>query len=142
MDADKKKLSSKGGDNNDLTPQKDDKFKLVNCANGGIHCKYTVLPVINRLYKESDTYRIDKEYQKSLLMLQQAYDKTLELWESSCSVCVIFLQKSIEETMKELQAELQGMSSGWFATGRFKYVYEKLGQVLRSINGLEISEST
>ena len=130
-------------DNHRLTTRKENKrfvfnnkvkFELINCPLGGFHCKDNILPEINRLYRESDIYRINREYEKSIEMLNEAYRITMELKHSSCLKCVGFFQNNITETMEIIQNELNQMSKGIFSTRRYQSIYTKLGEILNYIN--------
>lgn len=118
-----------------------DKFELINCPLGGFHCKDNILPEINRLYRESEFYRINREYQKSIEMLNNAYQQTMELKETSCLKCVGFFQDNITETLEIIQKELNQMSNGIFSTKRYQTAYSKLGVVLNKINLYRDKES-
>lgn len=129
--------------NNRLTTRKEkknnrlrneEKFELVSCPLGGFHCKDSILPKINRLYRESDIYRVNREYEKSIELLNEAYQTTLELKQSSCFKCVGFFQNNITETMEIIQKELNQMSKGIFSTRRYQNAYIKLGEILNYMN--------
>lgn len=118
-----------------------EKFELINCPLGGFHCKDNILPEINRLYRESEFYRINREYQKSIDMLNKAYQETLELKENSCLKCVGFFQDNITETLEIIKNELKQMSDGIFSTKRYHTAYVKLGIILNKINLYRENES-
>ena len=122
------------GKKNDIGSNKDDKFNFVNCSVGGYYCKRNILPEINRYYKESNVYRINKEYQKSIEFLQKAFLITQELRESCCAECVIFFQNNITETLENIRDELNEMSTGFFSTRRYKNIYIKLGDILMKLD--------
>lgn len=121
--------------------QRQEKFELVSCPTKKVFCD-DVLPKINELYAESETARINKEYQRSVELLQQAYYKTQELKETSCAGCVSFFQSSINETLELVQKELHDMSTGIFHRKGYQIVYEKLNLFLKNMNSFKIGESS
>ncbi|MEZ5106971.1 MAG: hypothetical protein R2757_20870 [Draconibacterium sp.] len=123
------------------TPPRENKFTLMNCSISGIHCKDSVLPEINRLYAEAEIYRINKEYQRSIELLQQAYQKTFELKESPCTRCVAFFQYNIKETLETMQDELYSMSNGIFSRGRYENILDRLGNVIGKMNPFKTEQS-
>lgn len=112
----------------------EEKFQLVNCAVQGAFCKGRILPEINRLYAEAEVYRINKEYQRAIDLLQEANNKTLELTQPACTRCVSFFQYSIKETLGIMEEELHAMSNGFFSNARYQVVYSKLGKILDKMN--------
>ena len=116
---------------------KEEKFQLVNCAFRGAFCKDQILPEINRLYAEAESNRIDKEYQVAIALLEQAFQKTMELTESQCNQCtqcVSFFQYSIKETLEIMEEELHAMAHGFFSNARYQVVYTKLGVIIDKLN--------
>lgn len=125
---------------NEYTESKEDKFKLVSCSANGVYCRST-LPEINRLYAEAELARINKEYQKSAEILQDAYVKTLLLKESKCGKCVDFFQTSITSTMENMQEEVYSMSVGFLSKKRYEEVYNKLCSFIQKIKVFKISSA-
>jgi hypothetical protein len=119
----------------------DVKFVLVSCSVTGVCCD-TILPEINKLYEVSGLARVNKEYQQSADLLQQAYDKTLTLKEPACSKCVVLFQSSIAETLKTMQNEVHDMTVGFFRKKRYELVYIKLGNHLRKMNLFNLGEDS
>lgn len=126
--------------NSDYTIAKEDKFELMNCSLNGVHCS-TVLPEINKLYAESEVYRVNKEYVRAAELLEQAYNKTFELKKTSCATCVDFFQTSIAKTMETMQEEVHQMSLGLFHKKRYEQVYLKLRGFLKNMNLFNIRDS-
>ena len=114
---------------------------MLSCPVKKIFC-VDILPEINELYAESENARINKEYQRSVELLQKAYYKTRELSETSCAGCVSFFQSSINETLELVQQELHDMSTGIFNRKGYQIVYEKLNLFLRNMNSFKIGESS
>lgn len=113
---------------------REEKFEMVNCSLQGVYCKSQILPEINRLYDEAEAFRINKEYQRAIELLQMANQKTLELTESPCMQCVLFFQYSIKETLEIMQEDLHAMSKGLFRTTRYQVVYTRLGKIIDKMN--------
>ncbi len=132
-------FSFKGAKTGYLDP-KDDKFKLVGCPRKGINCIH-ILPEINRLYSESELARINKEYQKSVELLQKAYYKTLELKEPTCSNCVVLFQSTMNETLETMQKELQDISFGIFRKKRHQSTYSGLSKFLKKMNFFKVEDN-
>ncbi len=125
-----------------FVPQKGNKFELVNCSLDGFYCKKDILPEINKLYEQSDTYRVNREFQKSIDLLNQAYQKTLELKDISCAKCVGFFQNNITETLELIQKELSEMSQGVFSKNRYQFAFSKLGGILHKMNQYKDSKAS
>jgi hypothetical protein len=119
----------------------DSKFELVSCSVTGVCCN-TILPEINKLYEVAGLARVNKEYQQSADLLQQAYDKTLTLKEPSCSKCIELFQSSIANTMETMQNEVHDMTVGFFRKKHYEHVYIKLSNHLRKMNLFKLGEDS
>lgn len=111
----------------------EDKFKIVSCPVEKVHCT-KIMPEINELYATSELARINKEYLKSAVLLQNAYIKTLQLRESSCAKCVNLIQSSISETLETIQEEVRDRTYGLFHKKRYEQVYARLSNLVRKIS--------
>jgi hypothetical protein len=116
------------------------KFELVGCSVTGVYCN-KILPEINKLYAEAEHYRVNREYQQSAELLQQAYDKTLTLNKPVCSKCVEMFQSSIAETMETMQNEVHDMSVGFFHKKRYEHVFINLSNQIRKMNLFKLGEN-
>jgi hypothetical protein len=116
--------------NNDKTAYAiQNKFELLNCPRNGIKCREQ-LSVINKSYLESYIHQRDKNYPSSIEALKNAYYKTTELSESTCTKCARFFRSTIANTLEDIHKDLHKMSTGFFKTKRFHDSYVKAGQVL------------
>lgn len=115
-----------------LNNEEKKKFELVSCPRNGIYCK-NILPALNKCYADFDVLYQDKEYNKSIDALKNAYNKTLELPESPCSNCAANFRSAISDSVENIHCELKSMSEGLFSTNRFHSSYEKAEQVLSEI---------
>lgn len=125
MTSRKRKIFSHGETKGIKRYHKEDKFTLVSCNINNSHCHY-VLKDINRLYAESELARINNEYLRSVDFLQEAYNKTRELNESSCIKCVNLFQSNINQTLKIMKDELNKMSHGLLGSRNYQLAYRKL----------------
>ncbi len=123
--------------NIDNSKSKEDKFSLINCSINGFYCKSDILPEINRLYNESETYRINREYLESIELLRLAYQQTRKLEHSECAVCVSFFQHNIQQTLELMHKELINMSKGIFSRNRHQHAFQKIDEVVRNLKSFE-----
>ena len=135
----KSRFSFQDDGGGDLNPR-DDKFKLVSCPRNALRCR-GVLPQVNQLYSESELARINKEYQRSIELLQQAYYKTLELNQPTCENCVKLFHSSIKETLETLHKEINKNSSRNSGKKRMQLVYSKMVHFFEKLNLSRISEA-
>ena len=135
----KSRFSFQDAESGDLN-QKNDKFKLVSCPRNAVQCR-DVLPQVNQLYSESELARINKEYQRSIELLQQAYYKTLELNQPTCVNCVKLFHANIKETLEILHKEIHKNSSRNSRKKRKLVAYTKMVRFLEKLNFLSISEA-
>lgn len=127
-----------GGD--DLN-HREDKFQLMSCPRNAVQCK-DILPQVNQLYSESELARINKEYQRSIELLQQAYYKTLELNKPTCTNCVDLFHANIRETLETLHRELERISYGTSKKKRFSPSNSRMARFLEKINFFRFGEAT
>ena len=101
------------------------KFSIVSCPVVESHC-HTVLDEINELYAESELARINKEYLKSVVLLEEAYDKANDLGNRSCLLCADLFKFHINKTLEVMKEELQEISIGFFSSKNYKNAYLRL----------------
>ena len=114
---------------NERPTNEEKKFELVSCPLNGKYCT-KVRSEMNRNYAEAMDFFKNKEFDKSIIALQNAYINTMELPVSSCSVCVDFYRSSIIESMENIHDDLKSMSTGIFKTNRYRSSYEKAQRTL------------
>ena len=119
-------------DRNITKVRRADKFRFVSCSVKGVYCS-KILPEINELYANSELARIDKEYQRSAELLQQAYVKTIVLEKPVCAQCVNFFQTSITETVENMQKEVLDMSLGFYHRKYYEQTYARLCGFLKKL---------
>lgn len=108
------------------------KIELLSCKRNGDRCK-NHLTSINEEYSTLQTYLPDKEYQKSIEALNNAFHKTFELQEDSCSSCAKMFRSTIIRSLENIHLELKEMSEGIFKTKRYQSSYILADNVLRGI---------
>ncbi|QGY43999.1 hypothetical protein GM418_10120 [Maribellus comscasis] len=123
-----KKSSVKNGNGQNS----DSKFELIRCERNGVRCK-SHLAFINEEYSISETYLQNKEYQKSIEALNEAFYRTYQLKETTCINCAKMFRSTIIRSLEDIQIELKGMSQGLFKTRRYQSSYILAGDVLKSI---------
>jgi len=74
------------------------------------------------LYKDSQNYQQNKDYQFSVQALERAFEETFELQKSTCINCANVFQAEIIDSFKNIEDELYKMSGGLF--GR-RYIRSK-----------------
>ena len=111
---------------------KKEKFELESCPLNQKYCK-KILPSLNKSYLESDLYYINKEYHKSIELLKNARNQTVELREPSCANCGEFFRSTIDQSLMKIQKEQRRMSRGLFRFKGFQFVSLNLGPVLNEI---------
>lgn len=94
------------------------KIELVNCPRNGMVCGEQ-LSEINRMFLESNDYQHNKEYQLSIKILKDAYDKTWEMSESTCYKCATLFRAIIRQSLENMHIDLQRMSKGTFKGKRY-----------------------
>ena len=101
------------------------KFSIVSCPISESSC-HKVLNEINELYAQSELSRINKEYLKSVYLLEEAYTKTTELDRKHCLVCADLFQYHIKKTLELMKSELHEISKGTFGKNNYNLAYARL----------------
>lgn len=107
-----------------------DKIELLDCQQNEKICK-DYLPKINNYFHESDTYFRDKQFQKSIHALKNAFYTTEEFQESSCIKCAEFIRSVIIQSLENIHDELRKMSTGLFSTKRYQLSFKEAEKVLK-----------
>jgi hypothetical protein len=132
-----KKLFSFSASDAEYLNEKQDKIELVSCPRKGIICQEH-LAVVNKCYVESEHYRKEKDFEKSIDTLKSAFYKTTELVESPCSKCATLFRLTITESMENMHNELEKMSTGIFGKKRYQPSYHYAGKVLSEFENVTI----
>ena len=119
----------KSGKQNSYSCDEQEKFELVSCPLNGKYCSQ-IRSEMNRNYAESMDFLNNKEFNKSINALQNAYNKTMELPHSPCSVCADFYRATLTKSMEIIHDDLKNMSTGLFKTSRYLSSYEESQRVL------------
>lgn len=117
-----------------------DKIEVSGCKKDQLVCM-NYLPEINRLLKESDVFFRERDYNRSLEALEQAYQVTHELRQSDCLKCADIFRATIVESLEEISAELEGMTKGFFRTQRYLPCRNKAEQLLNRYKNIGDSKS-
>lgn len=107
----------------DYFDDKQDKFELVACPIDGNPCK-NHLSVINASFKESGIHFRNKNYPSSIEALKGAYYVTVNIQDNSCRKCNELFQSTITQTLENIRADLQKMTTGFFSAKRFYSDYK------------------
>jgi hypothetical protein len=132
-----KRLFSFSGSDTDYLHEKQDKIELLGCPRNGIICQEH-LAVVNKCYVESEHYRKEKDFDRSIDTLKHAFYKTTELVESPCSKCASLFRLTITESMENIHNELESMATGIFGKKRYQTSYAYAGKVLKEFEDVTI----
>lgn len=111
----------------------EDKIELVHCPYDKKEC-VKQLPDINKYFHVSHQSRLDKDYQKAIEALKQAFDITYDIQECSCAKCAGLFRSTIVSSMKIIRSELKDMTSGWFSNKRYLPAFELATTTLKEMN--------
>lgn len=106
------------------------KIELLSCPHTGKDCK-DHLSLINQSFSESHIYKQNKNFQGSIEALKNAFEKTNELQDLSCSTCAEFFRSTIALSLENMHDELNEMSTGIFGRKRYQSSYKAAGNVLK-----------
>jgi hypothetical protein len=109
------------------------KFELVSCPRNGKNCSKHLI-TINKNYSDSNLFHQNKEYHRSIEALNDAFNKTFELNESTCANCARTFRYSIIQSLKNIHLELQDMSSGFFKKNDYKSSFVLADNVLNTLS--------
>ena len=116
---------------------KDKQFKieLVSCPLKEMMCKFH-LSTIDKSYLESEQYRKEGDFQKSINTLKSAFNKTTELMEHPCTKCAQFYRSSIIESLENIHEELENITSGIFGNKKYQSSYINANNVLKEFENV------
>jgi hypothetical protein len=104
-------------------------IELVRCAMGGVNC-VNHRAVINKNILASRKFLLNKDYQRSIEVLKEAYYSTSDLQQTSCINCAKLYRCMVMQTLENIHDELKKMTSGWLFPNRYKSSYELASVVL------------
>jgi hypothetical protein len=129
MEEKRKRLFSLLKNDSDYFKNGQNKIELVKCAMGGINC-VDHRAVINKNILASRMFLINKDYQRSIEVLKEAYYSTSDLQQTTCINCAKLYRCMVMQTLENIHKELKQMTSGWLFPSRYKSSYELATLVL------------
>lgn len=112
-----------------------EKIELVSCPLKEMMCRFH-LSVVNNSYLQSEQYRKEKDYHKSIDTLKSAFNKTTELMDHPCTRCARLYRSNIVESLENIHVELEKMSTGIFGNKRYQSSYLKAEKFLTEFGNL------
>lgn len=116
----------------DLKNSSPNKFELLSCNSGTLHCKEHLL-TINNCYSEANNYHLEKDYLNSIESLRNAFLSTTGLQEVSCAKCTNFFRSTITQSLENINGELHKLTTGLFRNKRYMLSYKKSCAVLNDL---------
>lgn len=120
---------SLAGKYNDYFEDGHDKIELVKCSMGGINCA-DHRSVINKKILASRKFLLNKDYQRSIEALKEAYYTTSDLQAATCINCARLYRCMVTETLENIHDDLKRMANGWLFPKRYQSSYEFASLVL------------
>ncbi len=105
-------------------------IELVRCPLREMLCNVQ-LATINDNLIESEKYRKEKDFNKSIETLKSAFQRSTELLNHPCTSCVQHLRTKIFESLESINDELAKKSKGFFSRKKNKLSYIKSKSVLK-----------
>ncbi len=96
--------------------------EVFDCPVKDMMCKVH-LTNINNSYVQSELYRKDKDYLKSIECLKIAFKQATELMDNPCTKCAQNFRYSVISAMANIHDELEEISKGIFGDKNFQSVY-------------------
>lgn len=137
MKTNMRKLFSLSAVDSEYFNDSQDKIQLVSCPRKEMICKEH-LAIVNKCYVESEQYRRDKEYDRTIDTLKSAFYKTTELIDQPCSKCAVLFRSTITESMENIHVELERISSGLFGKKRLHSSYIMAANVLKEFENVKL----
>jgi hypothetical protein len=135
MKASMKRLFSFSATETEYISSIKEKIELVNCPLKEMMCKFH-LSAINSSYLQSEQYRKEKDYHRSIDSLKSAFNKTNELMDLPCTRCARLYRSNIVESLEIIHDELEKMSTGIFGNKRFQSSYLKVDNFLKEFENI------
>ncbi len=120
--------------------KKQDKIQLVSCPRDDLKCT-DHLSFINANYKQSEIFYIEKDYQRSIETLKNAFYKTIDLDDHSCHKCAELFRFTIIESIKDIHCELEKLSTGFWGNKHYVQSFKMAEEVLKEIENHEIHKT-
>jgi hypothetical protein len=135
MKAMMRKLFSFSATETDNFKDKQLKIELVSCPLKEMMCKFH-LSSIDKSYHESEQYRKDGDFEKSINTLKGAFIKTNELMDRPCTKCAQFYRTNIIESLENIHEELESIATGIFGNKKYQSVYINANSVLKEFENV------
>lgn len=104
--------------------------ELVSCPLREIICNVH-LKTINDYLIESEKYRREIDFNKSIDTLKSAFHRSAELLNHPCTNCAMHFRSKIIESLESINDELEKKSKGLFSRKKNKLIYLRAKSVLR-----------
>ena len=140
MKAYRNNLGSLSKIDSELNNKKQDKIQVVNCPLIELKCK-EYLSVINKNYKQSEIFRLDKDYQRSIEALKSAFYKITDFNELSCLKCAELFRSTIMDSIKNIHFELEKITTGFWGKKNYEKSYIFAGQILKELEDHDINKT-
>ncbi len=138
MKANIKRLFSSFEIEDDQFNVKQKKIELVSCPLREMMCKFH-LSAVNKSYLESEQYRKQKDFHRSIEMVKTAFNKTLELMEHPCTRCIKHYHSNIIDSLEKIHGELEEISTGIFGNKRYQSSYLQSIKVLKEFESMGLN---
>ncbi len=134
MKANKRDLISLNVTSNEHINGKDfDKIELISCPLLEEECRIH-LREFNKSFSESNHYRVEKDFFRSIDTLKIAYYKTNDLnTKHPCSGCARFYRSTIIESLENLKDELTKMTSGFWGNKHYQVSLLKVNKTIQEL---------
>lgn len=140
MKAYRNNLGSLSKIDSEFNNKKQDKIQVVNCPLKELKCK-NYLSVINKNYKQSEIFLLDKDYQRSIEALKSAFYKITDFNELSCLKCAELFRSTILDSIKNIHFELEKITTGFLGKKHYHQSYIFAGQILKELEDHDINKT-
>lgn len=127
-------------EDSEFNNKKQDKIQVVNCPLKELKCK-EYLSVINKNYKQSEIFLLDKDYQRSIEALKSAFYKITDFNELSCLKCAELFRSTIMVSIKNIHFELEKITTGFLGKKHYQQSYIFAGQILKELEDHDINKT-
>ncbi|KAF0238098.1 MAG: hypothetical protein FD181_1306 [Prolixibacteraceae bacterium] len=111
------------------------KIELADCPLKAMMCEVHLYSIHISLL-ETEKYRTEKKYEKSVESLKSAFDKTTELQNNPCTKCANHYRPNIIETMETIINELYSNSNSIFRKKNQNPTHTRAVGILREMKHL------
>jgi transposase-like protein len=115
-----------------------EKIEFADCPLKTMMCEVHLTSIFISLL-ETEKYRIEKKYDKSVETLKNAFDKTTELLNNPCTTCTYHYRSNIIETMENIINELNKTSNGIFRKKIQHLTHIRALEILKEMTNLVVS---